>query len=148
MCRAKSPIALFSMFMYIMHGTFAIPECKSTLHHLHFRCKNLSIGIDFISYSVQSGPGGGRTKMWDFWHDRSCQRESVTIFMLPPSSSCSQHCWCQKRMPLWECSICSQIESSRKGRKVAVPVKTMISLNVDFHKIRKRLRGSSVAILM
>ncbi len=25
MCHAKSPMALFSMFMYIMHGTFAIP---------------------------------------------------------------------------------------------------------------------------
>ncbi len=31
-CHAKSPMALFSMFMYIMHGTFAIPECESTLH--------------------------------------------------------------------------------------------------------------------
>ena len=36
-CHAKSPMALFSMFIYIMHGTFAIPECESTLHHLNFR---------------------------------------------------------------------------------------------------------------
>ncbi len=36
-CHAKSPKALFSMFIYIMHGTLAIPECESTLHHLNFR---------------------------------------------------------------------------------------------------------------
>ncbi len=34
---AKSPMALFSLFIYIMQGTFAIPECESTLHHLNFR---------------------------------------------------------------------------------------------------------------
>ncbi len=34
---AKSPKALFSMFIYIMHRTFAIRECESTLHHLNFR---------------------------------------------------------------------------------------------------------------
>ncbi len=28
---AKSPMALFSMFIYIMHGTFAIPECETDI---------------------------------------------------------------------------------------------------------------------
>ncbi len=34
---AKSPMALFSMFIYIMHRTFAIPDSESTLHRLNFR---------------------------------------------------------------------------------------------------------------
>ncbi len=33
MYHTKSPIAVFSMFTYIMQGTIAIPECESTLHH-------------------------------------------------------------------------------------------------------------------
>ena len=37
MCHAKSPMALFSVFMYIMQGTFAIPECEIKIW-LIFRC--------------------------------------------------------------------------------------------------------------
>ena len=69
MCHAKSPMALFSMFMYIMHGTFAIPECESTLHHLNFR-------------SLKQDKKTRRTKMWDFWRDRSCGVNNFPIRLI------------------------------------------------------------------
>ncbi len=76
MCHAKSPTALFSLFMYIMQRTFAMPESESTLHRMNFRSWIYKFLLIF-RYSKRPLPNVNKhgEQREDFWRDRPCSHQ-------------------------------------------------------------------------